>query len=145
MAYSPDIPTNFKYTPKVPVIEPGLVVFAASWLLALGLLDVFYAITVIAGADIFIKESAWLVGDVEPWGWLMLIIGLIQLAAVPSILRGTGWGHWVGIASALGNMVAQMMFLSDSALVAILLLILDVMVIHALLVTRGGMPQAMKW
>ena len=145
MPFKSDQPTNFKYTPKVPVIEPGLLVFAATWLLVLSLLNVLYGITVIAGADIFIKESAWLVGDLEPWGWLMLVIGLIQLAAVGSIIRGTGWGHWVGIASVLGNMAAQVAFLSDVPIVAILLLLLDVGVIHALLVTRGGMPQALKW
>jgi hypothetical protein len=99
----------------------------------------------IADADIFIKDAAWLIGDLEPWGWLMLMIGLVQLAAVPSIVRGIAWGHWVGIASVLGNMAAQVAFLSDVAILAVLLLLLDAMVLHALLVTRGGLPQAMRW
>jgi hypothetical protein len=73
------------------------------------------------------------------------MIGLVQLAAVPSIMRGIAWGHWVGIASVLGNMAAQVAFLSDVAILAVLLLLLDAMVLHGLLVTRGGLPQAMRW
>ena len=37
------------------------------------------------------------------------------------------------------------LFFSDVPAMAILLLLLDLGVLHALLVTRGGLPQAMKW
>lgn len=35
---------------------------------SLGLLNLFFAIAVIAGSDMFITEAEWLVGDARPWG-----------------------------------------------------------------------------
>jgi uncharacterized membrane protein len=105
-------PNNFLYT--APPRFPGVarLVFAGSWLLVIGLLNVFYAISVIAGSDIFITTAAWLVGDARPWGWLMLLIGLVQLAGAPAVWLGRRWGLWVAVASVCGHVAAQIMFFS---------------------------------
>ena len=87
---------NFKYVarPRLPVV--GEVLLVSGWLFAIGLLNLFYAIAVIADSDIFITTASWLVGDARPWGWLMLVVALIQLMAAPALLMGRlwalGWG-----------------------------------------------------
>src|SRR6266496_3863025 len=111
MAYGRAPANNFKYRPHPDFAGMGALVFAASMVLVLGLLNLFYAISVIAGSKIFITHAAWLVGDARPWGWLMLIVALIQLSAPVSILLGGRWGQWVGILSAASNIVAQAMFI----------------------------------
>jgi hypothetical protein len=77
-------PNNFKYTarPQLPVVGEAL--FASGWLLTIGLLNLFYAISVLAGSHIFITTASWLVGDARPEGWLMLAVALIQLTAAPA-------------------------------------------------------------
>src|SRR5215211_9214708 len=80
--------TNFKYRPHPDIAGMGLLTFSGSLVLLLGLLNLFYAIAVIAGSDIFITHAAWLVGDARPWGWFMLIVALIQLTAPLSIWTG---------------------------------------------------------
>jgi len=140
MANGPTTPTNFKYRPHPDIAGVGLLAFSGTMVLLLGLLSLFYAIAVIAGSNLFIKEAAWLVGDARPWGWLMLIVALIQLSAPISIWLGGRWGQWVGILSAASNIVAQVMFLSDVPGVAIALIVVDVMVIHALITYGGGRP-----
>ena len=137
MAYEP-VATNFKYRPHPDIAGAGLLVFAGSMVLLLGLLNLFYAISVIAGSHIFITHAAWVIGDTRPWGWLMLIVALIQLSAPVSIWLGGRWGQWVGILSALSNVAAQIMFFSDVPAVAILLILIDIGVIHALIVYGGG-------
>ena len=138
MAYQPAGPDNFKYHRHPDVAGIGALAFAGSMVLLLGLLNLFYAISVIAGSKIFITHAAWLVGDARPWGWLVLIVALIQLSAPLSIWLGGRWGQWVGILSAASNIVAQAMFISDLPGLAIVLIAVDLMVIHALVAYGGG-------
>lgn len=138
MAYGQAAPNNFKYRRRTDIAGMGALAFAGSAVLLLGLLNLFYAISVIAGSEIFITHAAWLVGDARPWGWLMLIVALIQLSAPISIWLGGRWGQWVGILSAASNIVAQAMFISDLPGLAILLIVVDLMVIHVLVAYGGG-------
>ena len=129
---------NFKYHRHPDVAGIGALTFAGSMVLLLGLLNLFYAISVIAGSTIFITHAAWLVGDARPWGWLVLIVALIQLSAPISIWLGGRWGQWVGILSAASNIVVQAMFISVLPGLAIVLIVVDLMVIHALAAYGGG-------
>lgn len=137
MAVAAGAPTNFKYTepPRFPVV--GRLVFAGTWLLLIGLLNLFYAIAVIAGSEIFITTASWLVGDADPSGGLMLVVAIVQLAAAPAVWAGQRWGFWVAVASIFGHVAAAIMFISDSAAIALALLLLDALVLFSL-VTIGG-------
>ena len=85
-------PNNFLYTPRPDLTGIGVLLFAASWLLVIGLLNLFYAISVIAGSGIFITTAGWLVGDARPWGWLMLIVALRAAGGRRGHLRGQALG-----------------------------------------------------
>jgi hypothetical protein len=135
-------PNNFKYTQPPRPPEVGPLVFAGAWLLIISLLNIFYAISVIAGSKIFITEAAWLVGDARPWGGLMLVVGLIQLGAVMAVFRGMRFGLWVAVLSVCANIAAQVMFLSDFAAVAIVLLGVDAIILGCLIaMLREPNPQ----
>jgi hypothetical protein len=54
MAYQLAPPNNFKYHRRPDVAGIGALLFAGSMVLLLGLLNIFYAISVIAGSEIFI-------------------------------------------------------------------------------------------
>jgi len=126
-------PNNFQYTARSRFPGVGRLIFAGSWLAVIGLLNVFYAISVIAGSEIFITTASWLVGDARPWGWLMLLVGLVQLAAAPAVWIGRPFGLWVGVASVCGHVAAALMFFSDSASIALVLLIVDAAVLSGLI------------
>ena len=96
-------PNNFLYTPRPDLTGIGVLLFAATWLLVIGLLNLFYAISVIAGSEIFITTAGWLVGDARPWGWLMLIIALVQLVAAGGIFAGRRWALWIAVLSVFGT------------------------------------------
>ena len=134
----PHVATNFRYRSSPDIMGMGLLVFAGSIVGLLGLLNLFFAISVIAGSHIFITHASWLIGDAHPAGWIMLIVALIQLSAPPSIFLGGRYGQWVGIISAAANIAAQVAFFSDVPAVAIILILIDIGVIHALLVYGGG-------
>lgn len=123
---------NFVYTIRPDLSRVGILLLAGTWLLAIGLLNLFYAISVIAGSEIFITKAAWLVGDLRPWGGLMLVVSLVQLVAAGGVLAGRRWAIWIGVLSVLANIAAQLMFISEVAAPAILLLGLDGMVLWSL-------------
>ncbi len=126
-------PNNFEYTarPRLPVVGEALI--ASGWLLTIGLLNLFYAISVLAGSHIFITTASWLVGDTRPEGWLMLIVALIQLAAAPGVLLGKFGALAIGLLSVAGHVVAVIMFFGDAPGVAIALLLIDLTVSICLL------------
>src|SRR4249919_127219 len=132
MAYELAPPNNFKYRRHPDIAGIGALAFAGSLVLLLGLLNLFYAISVIAGSKIFITTAGWLVGDARPWGWLMLIVALLQLLAAAGILAGRRWALWIAVLSVFGHIAASIMFLSDSTMLGILLLGLDVTVLGSL-------------
>ena len=61
-------PNNYVYTRRPDLTGVGVLLLAGSWMLVIGLLNLFYAISVIAGSTIFITKAAWLVGDAHPLG-----------------------------------------------------------------------------
>ena len=126
-------PNNFEYVsrPRVPVVAEALI--PAGWLLTIGLLNLFYAISVLAGSHIFITTASWLVGDTRPEGWLMLVVSLIQLAAAPGVLLGRLGAVSVGLVSVVGHLVALAMFFPDAPGIAVALLALDLVVALCLL------------
>jgi hypothetical protein len=124
---------NFEYRPRpsLPAVAPLLL--PGTWLLVIGLLNLFYAISVIADSHIFITTASWLVGDTRPYGWLMLLVALVQLAAVPAVLSGRWWGFWVGLISVAAHVIVAIMFAQDYLGIAIALLLLDAAVFASLL------------
>ena len=62
----------------------------------------------------------------------MLVVSLVQLTAAGGIFAGRRWAVWIGVVSVLANMAAQVMFISEAAAPAILLLGLDAMVLGSM-------------
>jgi uncharacterized membrane protein (DUF2068 family) len=60
------------------------------------------------------------------------VVGAVQLFAAFGIWRRRGWGRWVGIVSASGNAVLQLLFISAFPLAALALFAIDVLVIYGL-------------
>lgn len=125
-------PNNFKYVPRPRFPGLGSRMLAGSWLGLVGLLNLFYAISVIAGSDIFITTASWLVGDARPWGWLMLGVATVQLVAAPAVMIGRRWGYWIAVVSILAHVAAAVMFMFDNATLGILLALVDLSVLGAL-------------
>ncbi len=126
-------PNNFEYTarPRIPVVAEAAL--PSGWLLTIGLLNLFYAISVLAGSHIFITTASWLVGDTRPEGWLMLIVALIQLVAAPGVLLIRSWAAAIGLLSVLGHVAALVMFFPDAPGIAVALLLVDATVFLCLL------------
>jgi hypothetical protein len=127
-------PNNFEYVARARLPVVGEALIASGWLLTIGVLNLFYAISVLADSHIFITTASWLIGDTRPEGWLMLIVALIQLAAAPGVLLARLGAVAVGVISVLAHIVAVIMFFSDEPWIALVLFLIDATVLLCLLV-----------
>ena len=86
----------------------GRVVFAAILLLIAGTLNVIYGIGAISDASFYTSNGThYVFGTLHTWGWVTLILGVIQLTAGFSLFSGGTYGRVIGIfAASLGALGA---------------------------------------
>lgn len=76
---------------------PGRAIFAAVLLMIGGLLNIIYGIAAIGNSKFFDHNSQYIFGSLKGWGWVMLIIGVLELLAALSIFRGGEFGRYFGM------------------------------------------------
>jgi hypothetical protein len=81
----------------------GRVAFAAIMLLIVGTLNVIYGIGALAEAHIFVNDTRYVLTNLNVLGWVLIILGAIQLTGGFSLMWGNVYGRVIGIvAGSLG-------------------------------------------
>jgi hypothetical protein len=141
-AYLPPEEHRARVEEPVPAPGAGWIIYAGTVLAIAGVVNLIYGLAAIQSSDFFAKRVEYMTGDLETWGWVMLVIGIAQLAAGFGIWRGAQWARWLGVASAALNSVAQLMWLPSQPLAALALYALDLLVIYGLV--RFGSRQMVE-
>jgi hypothetical protein len=76
----------------------GRVVFAATMLLIVGSLNIIYGIGALDNANIFANDQRFVLTNLNTLGWVLIVLGLIQLAGGLSLMVGNTFGRVIGIA-----------------------------------------------
>ena len=85
----------------------GRAVFVAILLLIAGTLNIIYGIGAISDANFWVGENHFVLGNLHTWGWITLIIGVIELFAAFSLFTGGTYGRVIGIiAASLGALAS---------------------------------------
>jgi hypothetical protein len=74
--------------------------FAGILLLVAGVLNLIWGIGAVSDAKFFVAGQKYIIGSLHSWGWVTLILGVIELIAGLSLLSGGSFGRWVGIFAA---------------------------------------------
>jgi hypothetical protein len=77
----------------------GRVVFVAILLLIAGTLNVIYGIGAVSNAHFF-DNTQYVFSSLHTWGWITIIVGVIQLGAGASLMSGGGFGLLFGMFAA---------------------------------------------
>ena len=81
----------------------GRVVFAATMLLLVGVLNVIYGIGALDDANVFKGDTRYVLDNLNTLGWVLILLGALQLGAGFSLLAGNAFGRFMGIfAGSLG-------------------------------------------
>jgi hypothetical protein len=85
----------------------GRVAFAGILLLIAGALNIIYGIGALDDANIFTDDRRYILTNLNTLGWVLIVVGLIQLTGGFSLLAGNTFGRVIGIiAGSLGAIVA---------------------------------------
>ena len=115
----------------------GWIMFAGIMLMVAGTMNTVGGIAAIDDANFWVAEAQFQFADLNTWGWVLLVVGLIQLVAAFSIWSGGSFGRLIGIVSATGNAVIQLFFLPAYPFWALAIFTLDILVIYGLAVYGG--------
>ncbi len=111
----------------------GWVTFSGIMILIVGVMNVIYGIAAIDTSTFFVQDAKYVVlNDLNTWGWVLLVVGAIQVVAAFGIWSRTAWGRWIGIISASFNAMLQLLFISSFPLAALALFSIDILVIYGL-------------
>jgi hypothetical protein len=75
----------------------GRVVFAATLLLIAGTLNIIYGIGALDDANIFANDKRYIFTNLNTLGWVLIILGVIQLTGGFSLMAGNTYGRVIGI------------------------------------------------
>jgi hypothetical protein len=75
----------------------GRTAFAAILLLIVGTLNVVYGIGALDNANIFVNDTRFILNDLNTMGWVLIVLGLIQLTGGFSLLAGNAYGRVIGV------------------------------------------------
>ena len=115
----------------------GWIRFAGILMLVVGAIDFFEGlIAVIRDNYYFVTPSQILVFDTTTWGWIMMIWGVLLLAAGFGLSTGATWARWFTIVVGSLSLLAQLGFVGNAAypLWALVSITLTLIVLYAVIV-----------
>jgi len=116
----------------------GWLLFAGIMIVMVGVLNIIYGIAAIDNANFFVANQKYIISDLNTWGWVLLIVGCLQMLAAFSIWSGGGYGRWFGIAMASINAIAALLAIPAYPFWSLTVFTLDILIIYGLACYGGG-------
>ena len=110
----------------------GLVLFASILLVVIACFNLIYGIAAIANSHVFTTHAHYVFGNLKTWGWITLIIGLLQLLAALGVLAGNQLARWFAVVVLGLNAIDQMFFISAYPCWSIIIIAMDVVALYGL-------------
>jgi hypothetical protein len=116
----------------------GWILFAWTMLLVAGLMRIINGIAALTRPAFFHGAGAhYIFSDLKVWGWVALVVGVIEIAAAVGVWRGSQFGRVAGIAVAAIALVVWMFWVPIVPFWAIVLMVMDVLIIYGLALYGG--------
>jgi hypothetical protein len=111
----------------------GRAFFAATLLVIAGLINIIYGIGALDGANIFVNDRRYILTDLNTLGWVLIVLGVIQIAGGLSLYVGNTYGRVIGIiAAGLGAIEAVLSIGGNDPWWSLAVFFLCVYVLHGI-------------
>ena len=111
----------------------GWWIFAGTLLAISGTLNIIWGIVGIAESSFFTATGArYVFSDLKTWGWITLILGVVQLLAAAGVLAGNQLARWFAVAVVWLNAIEQMFFLPAYPFWSLMIIAVDVIALYGL-------------
>jgi hypothetical protein len=81
---------------------------------------------------VFVANAHYVFGDLRAWGWVTLIIAVLQLLAAAGVLTGNQPARWFGVAVIGLSAIDMMFFLPAYPFWALMIIAVDVVALWGL-------------
>jgi molecular chaperone DnaJ len=114
-------------------------IIALVLLLAIGAVNLVGGIAAVAGSRAFLTNVHYVAGGPWAWGWVMAILGAVQLLAAAGVWAGSQPARWLAVAAAGLNVIGLMFLLPAYPFWSLLITAADAMVLCGL--SAYGAPE----
>ena len=118
----------------------GWVIFAGVMILMAGVINTIYGIAAIAESSFYAGNTRFVFSDLKTWGWIVLLIGVLESIAALGIWARATWARWTGVAVAGLNGIAQLLFIPAYPFLSLAIFSMDLLVIYGL-IAHGGRSE----
>ena len=97
-------------------------------------LTLVQGIGAVSNSTFFVNDAKFIVSELNTWGWILIVVGVVQGLTAVGVMFQTKGVRWVGVAIAALNAIAQMLFIAAYPLWSVGVFTLDILVIYGLVV-----------
>jgi hypothetical protein len=112
----------------------GRTIFAAVFLMIAGILNIIYGIAGISKSHFFTQNAHYVFSNLRGWGWITLILGILEVLASLSLFAGHAFGRWFGIIAGSLAAIGALLDLPAYPLWSIAVFALSLWIVHGLII-----------
>ena len=91
----------------------GRAFFAATLLMIAGFVNIIYGFGALDGANVFVDDRRYILTDLNTLGWVLIILGVIQIVGGLSLFVGNPFGRIIGVVGAGLGAIAALLSIGD--------------------------------
>jgi hypothetical protein len=110
----------------------ALLTFAMVMLFVLAVFNAVDGIAAINRSHVFVGNAHYVFGDLRAWGWVILILAILQGAAAVGILARVEAARWAAVVILGLNAFSQLAFMPSYPAWSLLIIAMDVVAIYGL-------------
>ena len=116
----------------------GWVTFAGVMLFLVGVLNVIYGIAAIGDSSFFIQDQKYILSNLNTWGWVTLLLGVLQLIAAFSLWSGNLYGRAIAILAASLSAVGALLSIPAYPFWSLAIFAIDIIIIYQVAMYGGA-------
>ena len=116
----------------------GRALLAATLLCIAGTLNIIYGIGALDNAHIFVNDKRFIFTNLNTMGWVLIILGVVQLTGGFSLMVGHTYGRIIGlVAGSLGAIAALLSIGGNDPWWSLALFFLCIYIVHGIFIYGG--------
>lgn len=105
--------------------------FAGIFLFVAGLFNILDGVMTLWRKEYF-EGAEVVVANLQTWGWIILVVGIVQVLAGWLVLSRSPFGRWVGIAIVIVSMMVSFLAIGVYPFWTLIILVIDAIVLWGL-------------
>ena len=119
-------------TANAPDAGHGWLTFAGIMVIIVGVLNVIWGIAAIDKSTFFVGDTKLILHDVKSWGWVILILGVLEIFAGFGIFARNQAARWFGIIIASLSLIASLTSIDAYQTWGLVVVGIDILIIYGL-------------